>query len=395
MKAFLATLLLIVIASAETALAQSTPTHFEIRGTGNNNSTSRYLKLGTQVIYNQTGGRGLRLTVLNKSDLTVALDQTYDTYGSSTAAESLATALNNVNSGQIGVLTSFDAWEYNVTANLDNAFLRLGLSKASATQNSSRRPYAAIFQGASGTNVISNAIEVSYLNNSDLPYAEIRGYFIEGAFVASGSQQNALFRPQGNGTELIVNYDGNIGIGKTIPNEKLDISGAIRINNGSNSWRFVTNSDGSFSIKESGFSGTINIYKNGNINQNLLNLHNGNVGIGTTLASNPNNYKLAVNGKIGAKEVVVETSSTTWADYVFEENYPLMPLPELEAFLKKYKHLPEIPTAEDVEEKGQSLGEMNILLLKKVEELTLYLIQLEKKNEQMEIRLQNLEKNKK
>jgi hypothetical protein len=106
----------------------------------------------------------------------------------------------------------------------------------------------------------------------------------------------------------------------------------------------------------------------------------GSLGIGTTLASNPNNYKLAVNGTIGANEVIIETSSSTWPDYVFEEDYPLMPLTDLESFLKQNKHLPGIPTAEEVEEKGQSLGEMNALLLKKVEELTLYVIQLEERD---------------
>ena len=117
----------------------------------------------------------------------------------------------------------------------------------------------------------------------------------------------------------------------------------------------------------------------------------GSIGIGLGLASNPNNYKLAVNGTIGAKEVVVETSSTTWwPDYVFHDDYSLMPLPELEAYLKKNKHLPEIPTATEIGEKGQSLGEMNVLLLKKVEELTLYLIHLEKKNQLLEEKMEKI-----
>ena len=103
---------------------------------------------------------------------------------------------------------------------------------------------------------------------------------------------------------------------------------------------------------------------------------NGNVGIGTT---NPGNYRLAVEGKIGAREVVVTT--TAWADYVFEPTYDLRPLSEVEAFIKENKHLPEIPSAKEVEANGVSLGEMNVLLLKKVEELTLYLIELKKENE--------------
>lgn len=105
---------------------------------------------------------------------------------------------------------------------------------------------------------------------------------------------------------------------------------------------------------------------------------NGNVGIGTTLANNPNNYKLAVNGKIGAKEVQVENTSSSWADYVFEKDYKLMPLHEVESFIKENKHLPEVPNKAEVEQHGHKLGEMDVVLLKKVEELTLYVIELKK-----------------
>ncbi|PXY02517.1 hypothetical protein DF185_00030 [Marinifilum breve] len=89
------------------------------------------------------------------------------------------------------------------------------------------------------------------------------------------------------------------------------------------------------------------------------------------------NYPLDVNGTIRAKEIKVETN---WADFVFEENYQLMKLSELEEFIKENGHLPEIPTEEQVEESGISLGEMNSKLLQKVEELTLYVIQLSNEN---------------
>lgn len=105
----------------------------------------------------------------------------------------------------------------------------------------------------------------------------------------------------------------------------------------------------------------------------------GNVGIGTPLTSNPNNYKLAVNGKLGAKEVQIENSS--WPDFVFLNEYKLMTLPELEGYIKQNGHLPEIPSAKEVEENGILVGEMNAKLLQKVEELTLYIIELEKKLE--------------
>ncbi|HEY8938505.1 MAG TPA: hypothetical protein VIM65_24965 [Cyclobacteriaceae bacterium] len=111
---------------------------------------------------------------------------------------------------------------------------------------------------------------------------------------------------------------------------------------------------------------------------------NGNVGIGTVLPSNPNNYKLAVNGKIGAKEVQVENTSATWADYVFKPDYKLMPLCEVESFIKENQHLPEIPSADEVKVNGHKLGEMDVLLLKKVEEMTLYIVEQEKRIKMLE-----------
>jgi hypothetical protein len=99
----------------------------------------------------------------------------------------------------------------------------------------------------------------------------------------------------------------------------------------------------------------------------------GNVGIGTTT---PGSYRLAVEGKIGAREVNVTTAN--WADYVFDDGYKLLSLSELETYIKINKHLPEVPSDAEVKEKGVDLGAMNALLLKKVEELTLYVIELKK-----------------
>lgn len=120
--------------------------------------------------------------------------------------------------------------------------------------------------------------------------------------------------------------------------------------------------------------------------------NSGNVGIGTTLTSNPNGYKLAVNGKIGAKEVQVESTSSSWADYVFEPDYELPALHKVEQFIKKNKHLPEIPSKTEIERNGHKLGEMDVLLLKKIEELTLYVIDQEKKVSDQAARIRQLEK---
>jgi hypothetical protein len=115
-------------------------------------------------------------------------------------------------------------------------------------------------------------------------------------------------------------------------------------------------------------------------------LLNGNVGIGTTIPDS----KLAVNGTIHTKEVKVDLIG--WPDYVFEPTYNLKPLSEIETYIKENKHLPEIPSAKEVEKNGALLGEMNKLLLKKVEELTLYMIELKKRDELLQNRIDLQEK---
>jgi hypothetical protein len=101
----------------------------------------------------------------------------------------------------------------------------------------------------------------------------------------------------------------------------------------------------------------------------------GDVGIGTETPD----AKLAVNGVIHSKEVVVDLIG--WPDYVFESDYKLMPLEQLEKSIQQNKHLPNIPSATEVEKNGVHLGEMNKKLLQKIEELTLYIIELNKEVE--------------
>ncbi|MBB5649147.1 hypothetical protein [Pedobacter cryoconitis] len=108
-----------------------------------------------------------------------------------------------------------------------------------------------------------------------------------------------------------------------------------------------------------------------------LNYMGGDLGLGTF---DTKGYKLAVNGKVRAQEILVETNN--WPDYVFHNDYRMMNLPELESYIKENKHLPDMPSAKKAEKEGIGLGEMNRLLLKKVEELTLHVIELSKRLDQ-------------
>ncbi len=115
---------------------------------------------------------------------------------------------------------------------------------------------------------------------------------------------------------------------------------------------------------------------------------NGNVGIGTPTPD----AKLTVKGNIHTNEVKVDLLGAIAPDYVFEKDYDLMSLEETKAYIDANKHLPEVPSAKEMEKNGVQLGEMNMLLLKKVEELTLYMIKVDAKNAEYEMRIKALEK---
>ena len=101
----------------------------------------------------------------------------------------------------------------------------------------------------------------------------------------------------------------------------------------------------------------------------------GRVGIGTSAYPTDPNYKLAIGGKAIMEEVKVQLQSS-WPDYVFQDGYEVPSLADTKKFIEENNHLPEIPSAREVEEAGGiELGEMNVLLLKKIEELTLLLIE--------------------
>ncbi len=129
-------------------------------------------------------------------------------------------------------------------------------------------------------------------------------------------------------------------------------------------------------------------YGDGNNKINVITFtETGNVLIGKTIQSNPD-YILDVNGIIRADKVIV---NTTGADFVFEKDYSLMSLAELEKSINENKHLPGMPSAAEMQTNGMSLGETNTLLLQKIEELSLYVIELQKQNNKLNERISNLE----
>jgi hypothetical protein len=201
---------------------------------------------------------------------------------------------------------------------------------------------------------------------------------------------------------------GNLGIGTANPATKLDIA------NGTSFLRIYGNAFGdiqsSASFSPHFASGSFNVFQ-GNVGTGTLRFQiaaggntyltpvAGNVGIGTTSpiarvdikgtgttdnvirvanSSNVENFIVKSNGFVYAREVQVLPSGTVFPDYVFEKDYSLMSLSELEDYINNNKHLPGVPSAKEVDNNGFGLSQMQTLQMKKIEELTLYIIELQK-----------------
>lgn len=206
---------------------------------------------------------------------------------------------------------------------------------------------------------------------------------------------------------MTINYLGNIGVGTTDPSEKLEIKSvlpSVRIGDNQDVSTFGSTLTEMSSIKfyhhyntligakiytaknssSMSWGGTdlrfsVSNASNNSISDAMTINYLGNVLIGKTTQIN-SAYKLDVNGPIRTNEVVV---NVTGADFVFQDNYNLKTLNEVERFIKDNKHLPDIESAKEMEKKGLELGKMDMKLLQKIEELTLYLIDFKKEMETM------------
>ncbi len=219
-----------------------------------------------------------------------------------------------------------------------------------------------------------SGVIVGYHSNgsfADYPIVRAGGLAATGLALAGDSQDQ---------TALFIKVGGNVGIGTTNPGTNLDVAGPVRaygdyLQAGTGNVDANLGPSVAIGYNTTNNYGTIDaaIWGTGGKPLLLQALSGGNVGIGTT---NPQS-KLAVNGTITTQEVVV--TATGWSDYVFDQDNQLAPLTEVASFIEENHHLPGIPSAAEVAEKGVSVGEMQAKLLAKVEELTLHLIQDEKK----------------
>src|SRR3989339_586566 len=206
---------------------------------------------------------------------------------------------------------------------------------------------------------------------NDLNYSDIA--FYNGSYKAGRIDALTLC--------LQTRSSGAVGIGTTSPASgvKLHVNGNVRVSGGTSPYITLSpdagtggniqNDQGKMSFRTG----------NGPTDVPLMTLANGTVGIGTLTPNS--SCKLDVNGIIRAKEIKVSLnagSGTVFPDFVFKPGYNLQRLENIEAFIKQKGHLPGIPSAKEAEEKGVALGEMQLKLLRKIEELTLYVIEQQK-----------------
>ena len=199
--------------------------------------------------------------------------------------------------------------------------------------------------------------------------------------------------------KMAINVNGNVGIGTSTPSNIQGWDRVLDVAGVDNSKILATSRNGLskvgvFSHNDwyggGGFVGTesnhpLHLITNYNVKMSIL--ANGNVGVGTLVPDS----KLTVAGNIHAQEVKVTARAGEVPDYVFANDYKLKSLEEVERYIKQNSHLPEIPSAKEIEKNGLMLAEMNLSLLKKMEEMTLYMIEMKKENLEMTAKQKQLE----
>jgi hypothetical protein len=179
---------------------------------------------------------------------------------------------------------------------------------------------------------------------------------------------------------------GNFGIGTSQPTSILSvgITHGVKLSIGNPLWANLSIIETGYTYQVGDFT-EVKVPGYGVNNAYMRITQSGNVGIGTIEPKN----KLDVNGTIHSKEVKVDMNG--WSDFVFKKEYNLPTLEEVEKYIADKGHLENIPSEKEVLQNGINLGEMNAKLLQKIEELTLYMIEMKKENEEQSRKINTIE----
>lgn len=230
---------------------------------------------------------------------------------------------------------------------------------------------AKIFTDCSPVNVgIGTQDPLARLDVRGRIYGQFMGvntYGLQARFTVKASTVNDAveFLDQNGTTSLVADKDGKIIIGSGYFNQTWDRA-SLYLGNGVDHFVSAIHGKG-LSLSTYGAQDAL-----------LIEQNTGKVGIGVGVNHNFGEGLLEVNGTIRSKRVVVEQTGW-WPDYVFDDDHNLMELSELREFISKQGHLPNIPSAEEIETSGLDLGQLLKLQMQKIEELTLYILQLEER----------------
>lgn len=206
-----------------------------------------------------------------------------------------------------------------------------------------------------------------------------------------------------NGTSIYYN-DGTIGLGTSTPTSgfKLQLTGGTDSTKKYNQIRLESIADRYWNVRTFPYGHSVYGHYSLVIEQ-PANSYSGCSGCGGDLVFMPwknvvmrsyntasRDFKLSVYGKVQAKEILVTAAAANWPDYVFEEGYNMMSLKETEEYINQNKKLPNVPSAKEIEENGLEVGEVQKIQMQKIEELTLYAIEQEKKIEGLEREIEEL-----
>ena len=308
-----------------------------------------------------------------------------------------ATGFRN-DGGNQNVFVGHRAGEYNISGSNN-----IGIGYWSSTRNANGQRNIAIGEYAlgdpvGGSETINNNIAIGYQagqnmnGNSNVVIGNSTGMSMSGGnnvlignniqpsgmnntYLGTGTAGNIIFSPEGAtavGYNTLVSQDHSVilgdasnsavavGIGTTTPDAKLQVNGS-----GGEIIRLTSAGTPAFTVTD---AREVLVH-----DELLINTATGKPG-----------YEMSVNGEIVCEEVLVELEAD-WPDYVFADDYQLMSIPQLKQYLQKEKHLPGIPSAAEVaEEGGVKVGDMQLRMMEKIEEMALYIIELEERVKSLE-----------